>query len=182
MPDTVQDGAIRAVRQVSSALRREDAEYRGGAERPLGGYMKLLATYAAAVGAGVGVVALRRPPLPDTVGWSDVARISIATHKLSRLLAQDPVTSPFRAPFTRFEGPAGEGELNEEVRGAGVRHAVGELVTCPFCLGQWVATGFVLGLVLAPRATRLVATVFTALGASDFLHLAYTAAVKQAEG
>ncbi len=182
VPETVQDGATGVARRVSSAVRREKTEYRGREERPLGGYLKLLSTYAVAVGAGVGAVALRRQPLPESVGWSDVVRISIATHKLSRLLAKDPVTSPFRAPFTRFEGPAGEGELNEEVRGAGVRHAVGELVTCPFCLGQWVATGFVFGLLLAPRATRLVATVFTVLSASDFLQLAYSAAIKQAEG
>jgi hypothetical protein len=28
---------------------------------------------------------------------------------------------------------------------------MGELLTCPFCLGQWVATGLIFGLVLAPR-------------------------------
>jgi hypothetical protein len=181
MLDTVQNGATRAAQRVATAVRREDVEYRGGEDRPLGGYLKLLSAYGAAVGVGTGVVALRHKPLPETLSWSDVARISVATHKLARLLAKDPVTSPFRAPFTRFEGPAGEGELNEDVRGEGARHAVGELVTCPFCLGQWVATGFVFGLVLAPRATRLVATVFTALAASDLLQLAYAAALKRTE-
>ncbi len=124
---------------------------------------------------------MRRKGLPESVGWSDIALISVATHKLSRLLTKDPVTSPFRAPFTRFEGAAGKGELNEEVRGTGGQHAVGELVTCPFCLGQWVATAFVFGLVLAPRATRLTTTVFTALTASDFLQLAYSAAASKVD-
>jgi hypothetical protein len=32
-----------------------------------------------------------------------------------------------------------------------VRHAVGEMITCPFCLGAWVATGLVGGLVLAAK-------------------------------
>lgn len=71
------------------------------------------------------------------------------------LLANDPVTSPLRAAFTRFAGTSGEFELSEEVRGSGPRKALGELATCPSCLGQWVATLFAFGLVLAPRPTRL---------------------------
>jgi hypothetical protein len=79
------------------------------------------------------------------------------------------VTSPLRAPFTRYEGPGGPAEVNEAVRGHGARHAMGELVTCPFCVGQWVATGFAFGLLLAPRVTRQVAATFSALEAADFL-------------
>ena len=49
------------------------------------------------------------------------------------------MTSPLRAPFTRFEGASGHAEVAEEVREhGGVKHAVGELLTCPFCLAQWV--------------------------------------------
>jgi hypothetical protein len=103
----------------------------------------------------------------------DVALLSVATHKIARTLAKDPITSPLRAPFTTFQGTSGEAELAEEVRGTGVRHALGELLTCPFCLGQWTATGLVFGLVLAPRATRLFATLFTSLTAADLLQFAY---------
>jgi hypothetical protein len=63
--------------------------------------------------------------------------------------------------------------LVEEVRGTGRRKALGELLTCPFCLGQWVATGLVFGLVLAPRVTRLVGVLFTSLTAADVLQLGY---------
>jgi len=86
------------------------------------------------------------------------------------------VTSPLRAPFTTFEGTSGEAELAESVRGTGMRKAVGELVTCPFCLGQWVATALAYGFVLAPRTTRWTCSVFTALTVADFLQLAYAAA------
>ena len=55
-------------------------------------------------------------------------------------------------------------------------HAGGELITCPFCLDVWVATGFTIGLVFAPRLTRLVSAALTALTGADFLHLAYAAA------
>ena len=64
----------------------------------------------------------------------------------------------------------------EEVREhGGVKHAVGELLTCPFCLAQWVGTGFVLGYVTAPRATRLAALTMTMVAGSDVLQFIYDA-------
>ncbi|HLI25313.1 MAG TPA: DUF1360 domain-containing protein, partial [Acidimicrobiales bacterium] len=90
-----------------------------------------------------------------------------------RLIAKDTVTAALRAPFTRFEGAAGEGEVNESVPGQGLSHAVGELVTCPFCLAVWVATALAFGLILAPRPTRWVAGVLAAVTGSDYLQFAY---------
>ena len=46
----------------------------------------------------------------------------------------------------------------------------------------WVATAFVIGLIFAPRFTRLVAGSFTALAGADFLQLAYAWAQQAAEG
>jgi uncharacterized protein DUF1360 len=66
------------------------------------------------------------------------------------------------------------------VRGTGLRKAVGALITCPFCLAVWVATAFVFGLVLAPRATRLAASVLVAVTGADVLHLAYAALEEKA--
>lgn len=150
--------------------------YTQGEERPLGSFLVVMAAYGGSVAALSAAVKASGRELPERVAWSDLALATVATHKLSRLIAKDPVTSPLRAPFTEFAGTSGEAELAEEVRGAGPRKAIGELVTCPFCLGQWVATGFAFGLVLAPRPTRLAATVFTALTGADFLQLAYAKA------
>jgi hypothetical protein len=70
----------------------------------------------------------------------------------------------------------------EDARTAsGVRHAVGELVTCPFCLDVWIATGFAFGYVFAPRVTRFVVATFTALAGADFLHLLYAKGQQAAE-
>ena len=157
-------------------MRQVAREYSGGADRPLGGYLGAMAAYAAATGALSGAVKLSGRGLPARIRWSDVALLTVATFRVSRLLSKDPVTSPLRAPFTRFEGTSGPAELKEEVRGSGVRKAVGELVTCPFCLAQWTATAFAFGLVLAPRATRLAAAIMTAVAGSDLLQLAYNAA------
>lgn len=161
---------------VRERLGRVSERYGGG--QPLTGYALSLAAYAAGV-AGLTVVAIatgRRPPEgPRTL---DVVLVSLATHKLSRILAKESVTSPLRAPLTRFAGPAGGSEVNEEPVGQGSRHAVAELMSCPFCVAIWIATGFCGGLVIAPRITRLAATGLTAVAASDFLQFAYDATKK----
>lgn len=163
------------VQEKVAKLRRAYAPHE---HRPLGGYLAAMGVYAGATAAlGLAVKAAGRT-LPERPTAGDVALLSVATHKLSRLLAKDAVTSPLRAPFTRYQEPIGLGEVGEEVRddGSGPRHAVGELVSCPFCLSVWIATGLTGGLVLAPRVTRLVATALTAVAASDFLQLAYSRA------
>ncbi|MBB2948057.1 hypothetical protein FB565_007828 [Actinoplanes lutulentus] len=152
--------------------------------RPLDGYVVTMGAFGVLSASLVAAAKLTGAPVPERPALADVALISIATHKLSRLIAKDSVTSPLRAPFTRYAEPAGAAELNEEVRdeGSSVRHGIGELVTCPFCLAVWVATGLTGGLVLAPRFTRLVATVLTATAVSDFLQMAYSMAKEKAEG
>jgi hypothetical protein len=159
--------------EVRSRVTDVQEAYSPDGDRPLASYGVAMAIYGAIVAVLALLVRRSGRPLPDRVGLGDVALISVATHKISRTLAKDPITSPLRAPFTRFQGTSGEAELAEEVRGTGARHAVGELLTCPFCLGQWAATGLVFGLVFAPRATRLFATVFTSLTAADVLQFAY---------
>jgi hypothetical protein len=164
---------------VHERLHREARAYSGQADRPLGGYIGAMALYGAAVAGITAVTRLTRRQLPAPTGW-DLALTTAATHQLSRLIAKDPVTSPLRAPFTRFKGTQGPAELEEEVRGSGARKAIGEMVTCPFCLGLWVATAVTAGSVFAPRATRLATATLAALAGSDFLQYARTAAQKAA--
>ena len=60
----------------------------------------------------------------------------------------------------------------------GTRHALGELLTCPFCVSQWFATGFAFGLVTSPRLTRQVAGLFAALEVADLLQYLRSGAEK----
>jgi hypothetical protein len=156
--------------------------YSAGEDRPLGGYLALMGIYGGTVAGLTGLAAaLGRKP-PERVSAGDVALLTAATFKLSRLLTKDAITSPLRAPLTQYREPAGEGEVNEEVvHHDPFRHAAGELVNCPFCTAMWVATGLVAGLVFAPGFTRLAATALTAVAGSDGLHLAYTAAKQAVE-
>jgi hypothetical protein len=124
------------------------------------------------VGTALGVAA-KQGRLPARIRVADLALGAVASFKLSRLLARSSVASPLRAPFTRYEGVAGPAELEEDVRhdGGGIRHAVGELVTCPYCLGHWVATAFCLGLVYAPEVTRTAGAVLAIDAGADVLQV-----------
>ncbi|WP_213452943.1 DUF1360 domain-containing protein [Rhizomonospora bruguierae] len=160
--------------EVIERARRAKRGYAGGEQRPLGGYLVALGAYGGVVAALAGLARLTGRTPPERVSPFDVVLLGVATHKLSRALAKDSVTSPLRAPFTRYREPAGASELNEDVRHHDpLRHAVGELISCPFCLAVWVGTGLTSGLVFAPRLTRLVAVAFSTIAASDFLQFAY---------
>lgn len=149
-------------------------------DRPLGGYAVLMAVFGTLFGGGLLGARRAGHELPEHIGAGDVVLAGIATQKLSRVLTKTKVTSVVRAPFTEYEGPAGYGEVRERARGEGVRRSIGELLLCPYCISQWVAGGFALGLVVAPRTTRLLAAMWTAQTIADAAQLAYVAAEKRA--
>lgn len=164
------------------ALGEARARYQEDApdERPLAGYTAVSGAYVATIAALALAMQRSGRRFPDRIDPADLALMAVATHKISRIIAKDSVTSAVRAPFTQFEEATGASEVNERVREGRFRHAVGELLTCPFCLDVWVATAFGTGMVVSPRATRWVASVFTTVAASDALHFAYDA-LKQTE-
>ncbi|MFY9809287.1 MAG: DUF1360 domain-containing protein [Pseudonocardiaceae bacterium] len=168
---------------VSDAMHAEAQEYRQGAERPLGGYLLVMTAFALVVGLAGLAAAVTGRGLPRRIAPYDLALITAGTHKLARMISKDAVTSPLRAPFTRYRGTGGPAEVMEEVRDtSALRHAVGELLSCPFCLDMWIGTGFTIGLLFVPRFTRVVAATFTALTGADFLHLIYARAQQFAQG
>jgi hypothetical protein len=148
-------------------------EYARGEDRPMGSHLALVAIYNALVGAFFLWRARSGKSFPERIGAGDLLLAGVATHKLSRVIAKDRVTAPLRAPFTEFEEEGGPGEVEEKPRGRGVRRAIGELLVCPFCLAQWVATGILAGLVVVPRATRFVCSIFAAVAIGDFLQIFY---------
>jgi hypothetical protein len=149
----------------------------GGEERPepLAEYGALIATFTTIVGVGA-AAAWRQGRMPERVRADDIVIGGVAAQKVARLVAKDRIASPVRAPFTEVEGKGRSAEMEERPRGRGVRRVIGELLTCPFCLSQWIAAAYVLGLVFAPRVTRFVAAMMAVVGLSDFLQIAYKAA------
>ena len=149
--------------------------------RPLGGHIALVSIFGGAATAVA--IAQRRSgrPLPERFPAGDVMLMSIATYKLSRLIAKDRITSFLRAPFTRYKGESERpSEVSEEARGRGFRRAVGELLVCPYCLGQWVGTGFLAIYLREPRLARTLAVLFTIVSGSDLLQEAWVAVDKRA--
>ena len=118
--------------------------------------------------------------IPERVDAKDIALLGVATHKLSLMGAQDAVTSPLRAPFTELQEKESPKKVDEKPRGEGLRRSIGELLTCQFCLGMWVASFFTYGLILVPRVTRLIATLFAVVTISDHLHQTYKILMKSA--
>jgi Protein of unknown function (DUF1360) len=130
--------------------------------------------YATIVGgffAGLAAVAAAARRSPPT-GAIDLIALSAATFKASRTLSRERVGSFVRQPFVE-----GEAELGEEERpaGEGLRRAIGELVTCPRCIGTWSAAGLAATQMLSPRFGRLLVWSLGASAANDFLQAGFTA-------
>jgi hypothetical protein len=142
-------------------------------ERPLGSYAVLMSVFASLAVTFAGWFRRSGRALPDTIALGDVLLLTVASHKASRMIAKDRVTSPLRAPFTRFEEDAGPAEVSERARGRGLRRAVGELLVCPYCLGMWTSALLVAGLLVVPRFTRWVCAVLSIFFGSEVLQIAY---------
>ncbi|MES9523207.1 DUF1360 domain-containing protein [Streptomyces capoamus] len=160
--------------------RRTRQRYSAGHDRPLGGYLAAMTGFGAYTAAWATAVRLRGRPLPDRPHPWDVALTAVATFRLSRLLSKASVTSPLRAPFTRYVGVQGPAELHEEVQAEDGKETVGELLTCPFCMSVWVVSTLTAGQLLWPRATRTAMGALAALAGADALQLAYGGLVGKA--
>ena len=151
-----------------------------GGEEPLPSYAALMGAFNTILALFLLVARKTGRPIPERIEARDIALLGVATHKVSLLLAQDAITSPLRAPFTELEEKKSPKSVDEKPRGAGLRRSLGELLTCHFCVGQWVASFFTYGLVFAPAVTRLVAGIFAIVALSDHLHQTYKALMKSA--
>src|SRR3954464_728995 len=94
--------------QVRRWARVQQHEYTQGHDRPLGGFLGAMGVYSAAVAAGAAAVRASGRPLPERIPVGDAVLLTVATFRLARRIAKDPVTSPLRAPFATFQGASGE--------------------------------------------------------------------------
>ena len=121
-------------------------------DMPFGGYSILSTAFVVGVVGSVAAAKRSRGGLPPRYSPWDLVTAGTATHKISRMLTKDRVASVIRTPFVEGQERTGHGEVSGEPRGRGLQRAVGELLTCPHCLGQWIAAGFGVGMVAAPEA------------------------------
>ena len=134
---------------------------------PYGSYAAIAAVFVGGI-ATVAAVA-RRAPAGSAL---DLIALSAATFKASRTLSRERVASFVRQPFVEGDAEIGE---DERPAGEGLQRAIGELVTCPRCVGAWTAAGLASSQVLAPRFGRLLTWSLGAAGANDFLQAGFKA-------
>lgn len=158
---------------VGEQLRTVYSGYSPGEDRPTGSYVVLMAALMTLAASFARWFRSSGRQLPDHIGARDLALLTVASHKASRLISKDRVTSGIRAPFTQYQDDAGPGEVSEQPRGRGLRRAIGELLICPYCLGMWTSAAFVAGLLVAPRFTRWLASVLVVFFGSEMLQIAY---------
>jgi len=159
--------------RLRTALADVDQRYDPDGEVDLVGRSGALAAYGVYLTALVASSRARGQD-PTRYEMRDLLLGGIATHKFARLVTKSSVAAPIRAPFTEFEECSGPSEHQERPRDdSHARHAVGELLTCPFCLGVWVATGYLASLAMAPRGARAWAALFTVVGIADTVQHLY---------
>lgn len=174
--DSVSDRAESIKENVDSVTERVDGAsvFAGYSDtyQPFGAYAVLTAVFSAGLAAGL-LSAHRRGRLPDQIQTKDIIVLGLATHKLARLLTKDSVTSFMRAPFVHLEDKSGTNSLTETARGRGLQRSIGELLSCPECTDHWVASGLVLGLLHAPRLTRVISGLYASLAIGDLSQFVY---------
>ena len=132
-------------------------------ERPLPEYAALAAAFWALFAL---FVASNRERLPDRLGVVDLGAIALSSYKLSRVITKEDVTAFVRAPVT--EDPDGQ-----QPKRRGMPRVLGELLTCPYCIGLWVTSGLSYSQVLFPRETRFFTSIFASYAVADFLHAGF---------
>jgi hypothetical protein len=134
-------------------------------------YLTLTGTFLALFGAFA--LSQRNQKQEQALRPFDLVLLGLATYRTGHLIVYDKVTGPLRAPFTKITDDAsGVGKTVTSQSKPGIMRALGELLSCPICIGTWVAAGLVYGLALVPRITRPFLYMHSAVGIAELLHAA----------
>lgn len=124
-------------------------------------FLALLATFASRL--------VRRH---DTVSLKpfDLLTLGLTAFRLGRIIAFEGVAGPLREPFTETRADDSGAGQTVTARGEGVRHVIGELMSCPICAGTWVSAGLVYGSQVLPVPTRLLVAIMSTTGVAELLY------------
>ena len=128
-------------------------------------YATLNAVFGALL-TGVVFAARERTREGDPLTTRDLAITSAATFALAKVIAKEQIGTWVREPFV-------DEEDGKRPRGRGLRHAVGELVTCTRCVGAWSALGLVGLRLTSPATGRVVTDVLAVSAANDWLQAGF---------
>lgn len=128
-------------------------------------YAALSAGYGAMLGA---LLLASRDKGEEPVRPEEAVSLGLATFALAKLVSKEKVDAWVREPFVD------EHDGVREPKGTGLRHAVGELLTCTRCTGVWSALGLVALRVTHPRESRVVTALLGATAVNDFAQAGFT--------
>jgi hypothetical protein len=126
----------------------------------------------------LGLIGVLAAGVERKAGWVKITNITVfdfillvlATTRLGRMIAFDRIMDPFRMPFTRVvEDNSGEGKTVIP-RGNGFRQAIGQLISCPICVGTWAAALLTAALLVFPDGTRVFLYALGAVSAAEIMH------------
>ena len=100
----------------------------------------------------------------------DLLLLGLSSFRIGRMIAFEGVAAPLREPFTTTRPDASGAGQTVVASGQGVRFVLGELVSCPICIGTWTAAGLVYGLHLLPRPTRLLLAIMGTTGVAELCY------------
>jgi hypothetical protein len=100
----------------------------------------------------------------------DLLLLGLSTFRVGRMIAFEGVAAPLREPFTETRPDSSGAGQTVVAAGQGWRHVIGELVSCPICVGTWVAAALVYGLHLLPTPTRVVLAIMSTTGVAELCH------------
>lgn len=136
-------------------------------------YLALNAVFAALL-AGVVVAAREKNRASEPLTSRDLAVTGAASFALAKVIARERIGQWVRDPFV-------EEEAGQKPRGRGLRHAVGELVTCTRCVGAWSALALVGLRLTSPSTGRVVNDVLAVSAMNDWLQAAFKLVCAQAD-
>lgn len=100
--------------------------------------------------------------------------VALAIFRLARMVSFDTVMCWLREPFAEtIQDPTGAG-MTTCPKGGGWRRIVGELLTCPICVGTWLTLG-ILAAISSPLGNALLlgTYVFGIMGAVEILQAVF---------
>jgi hypothetical protein len=122
--------------------------------------------------AGMGAFSAQVARRGDTVRISpyDLALLGLSAYRTGRLVAYERIAQPLRETVTVTQPDfTGVGET-VVAKGHGLQRAVGELISCPMCVGTWAAAVMVYGLHFTPQPTRVFLSIMGATGAAELMY------------
>lgn len=130
-----------------------------------GDYAALEAVFVSGLAAVIALARRRERDGTPVIPRRDMPVLALATFALADVLAKEKVSTWLREPFVQ------EGADHKPVapEGDGLRHAVGELLTCTRCVGTWSALALVGLRTASPAAGRATANVLALAGANDLM-------------